>query len=160
DSVIWYNRTFSLPSTFKNNNVLLHFGAVDWRSEVYVNGKLAGSHEGGYDPFYFDITELLKSGKNQEVTIRVWDPTSEGPQPNGKKIIKLEGIWYTPVSGIWQTVWIEAVPKSFIASTKQTPDIDQETLSLSTDLKNALTGDVVRVTVFDGANKLTEQQNA
>jgi beta-galactosidase/beta-glucuronidase len=160
DSVIWYNRTFSLPSTFKNNNVLLHFGAVDWRSEVYVNGKLAGSHEGGYDPFYFDITELLKSGKNQEVTIRVWDPTNEGPQPNGKQVIKPEGIWYTPVSGIWQTVWIEAVPKSFIASTKQTPDIDQETLSVSTDLKNALSGDVVRVTVFDGANKLTEQQNA
>jgi len=160
DSVIWYNRTFSLPSNFKNNNVLIHFGAVDWRSEVYVNGKLAGSHEGGYDPFYFDITELLKSGKNQEVTIRVWDPTDEGPQPHGKQVIKPEGIWYTPVTGIWQTVWIEAVPKSFIASTKQTPNIDQETLQVSTDLKNSLPGDVVRVTVFDGANKLTEQQNA
>lgn len=159
DSVIWYNRTFSLPSNFKNNNVLMHFGAVDWRSEVYVNGKLAGSHEGGYDPFYFDITELLKSGKNQEVTIRVWDPTDEGPQPHGKQVIKPEGIWYTPVTGIWQTVWIEAVPKSFIASTKQTPDIDQETLQVSTDLKNSLSGDVVRVTVFDGTNKLTEQQN-
>lgn len=159
DSVIWYNRTFSLPSNFKNNNVLMHFGAVDWRSEVYINGKLAGSHEGGYDPFYFDITELLKSGKNQEVTIRVWDPTDEGPQPHGKQVIKPEGIWYTPVTGIWQTVWIEAVPKSFIASTKQTPDIDKETLKVSTDLKNSLSGDVVRVTVFDGANKLAEQQN-
>lgn len=159
DSVIWYNRTFTLPSNFKNNNVLMHFGAVDWRSEVYVNGKLAGSHEGGYDPFYFDITELLKSGKNQEVTIRVWDPTDEGPQPHGKQVIKPEGIWYTPVTGIWQTVWIEAVHKSFIASTKQTPDIDQETLKVSTDLKNSLSGDVVRVTVFDGANKLAEQQN-
>lgn len=159
DSVIWYNRTFSLPSNFKNNNVLMHFGAVDWRSEVYVNGKLAGSHEGGYDPFYFDITELLTSGKNQEVSIRVWDPTDEGPQPHGKQVIKPEGIWYTPVTGIWQTVWIEAVPKSFIASTKQTPDIDQETLQVSTDLKNSLSGDMVRVTVFDGANKLAEQQN-
>lgn len=159
DSVIWYNRTFSLPSNFKNNNVLMHFGAVDWHSEVYVNGKLAGSHEGGYDPFYFDITELLTSGKNQEVTIRVWDPTDAGPQPHGKQVIKPEGIWYTPVTGIWQTVWIEAVPKSFIASTKQTPDIDQETLKVSADLKNSLSSDVVRVTVFDGTNRLAEQQN-
>ena len=158
DSVIWYNRNFSLPANFKNNNVLMHFGAVDWRTEVFVNGKLAGSHEGGYDPFYFDITALLKPGKNQEVTIRVWDPTNDGPQPNGKQVKKPEGIWYTPVSGIWQTVWIEAVPKSFIASTKHTPDIDQEIVNITADLKNTLAGDMVRVTVFDGARKVVEQQ--
>ena len=160
DSVIWYNRTFSLPANFKNNNVLMHFGAVDWRSEVYVNGKLAGAHEGGYDPFYFDITALLKSGKNQEVSIRVWDPTNDGPQPNGKQVKKPEGIWYTPVSGIWQTVWVEAVPKSFIAATKQTPYIDQELLKVTTDLKNSQSGDMVRVTVFDGTRKVVEQQEA
>ncbi|MBG6234150.1 beta-galactosidase/beta-glucuronidase [Pedobacter sp. CAN_A7] len=158
DSVIWYNRNFSLPANFKNNNVLMHFGAVDWRTEVYVNGKLAGSHEGGYDPFYFDITALLKPGKNQEVSIRVWDPTNDGPQPNGKQVKKPEGIWYTPVSGIWQTVWVEAVPKSFIASTKHTPDIDQEIVKVTADLKNTLAGDMVRVTVFDGTRKVVEQQ--
>lgn len=160
DSVIWYNRNFSLPANFKNNHVLLHFGAVDWRTEVFINGKSAGSHEGGYDPFYFDITALLKPGKNQEVTIRVWDPTDDGPQPNGKQVKKPEGIWYTPVSGIWQTVWLEAVPKSYIAATKHTPDIDQKILSVTTNLMNAHPGDMIRVTVFDGAIKVAEQQTA
>ncbi|WP_432710074.1 glycoside hydrolase family 2 protein [Pedobacter sp.] len=158
DSVIWYKRNFSLPANFKNNNVLLHFGAVDWRTEVFINGKPAGTHEGGYDPFNFDITALLKPGKTQEVAIRVWDPTNDGPQPNGKQVKKPEGIWYTPVSGIWQTVWLEAVPKSFIAATKHTPDIDQEILNVSTDLNNAQPGDMVRVTVFDGTNIVVEQQ--
>ena len=159
DSVIWYNRTIALPANFKNQNVLLHFGAVDWECDVFVNGKKAGTHQGGYDPFSFNITPLLKQGKNQEITIRVWDPTNDGPQSYGKQTKNPKGIFYTAVSGIWQTVWAEAVPQSYIAGTKNTPDIDQKTIKIETDLKNVLAGDVVRVTVLDGTKKLAEQQN-
>lgn len=158
DSTLWYNTTFTIPATMKGQIVLLHFGAVDWETDVYVNGKKAGSHQGGFDPFSFDITSYLKKGTNQEVTLRVWDPTDEGPQPRGKQVRKPEGIWYTPVTGIWQTVWIEAVPKTFIALTKQTPDVDQQSLLVSAEVKNLQTGDKVKVTVFDGKTKVAEQE--
>jgi beta-galactosidase/beta-glucuronidase len=158
DQAIWYNRTITLPATFNNKNVLLHFGAVDWLCDVYVNGKKAGTHKGGYDPFTFDVTALLNKSKQQEITIRVWDPTDQGYQPRGKQVKDPNGIWYTPVSGIWQTVWAEAVPKTYITSTKQTPDIDQQTLTVSTSIKNAQPNDLVKITVFDHGKKVTEVQ--
>lgn len=100
DSVLWYERTFMVPSSFGRKNVLLHFGAVDWQCDVFVNGKKIGSHQGGYDPFSFDITQALNKGRNQTVAVRVWDPTDEGPQPRGKQVKKPESIWYTPVTCI------------------------------------------------------------
>ena len=156
DQVLWYKKEISIPSKLRKNNVLLHFGAVDWQADVFVNGKKVGTHRGGYDPFYFDITTALKKGSNQEVAVRVWDPTDEGPQPRGKQVKKPESIWYTPVSGIWQTVWLEPVPKTYIAATRQTPDIDQKTLTVSADAQGAQSGDKLKVSAWDGKNKIDE----
>ncbi|AXY75037.1 beta-galactosidase [Paraflavitalea soli] len=156
DSVLWYKKVITLPAIKKGQQLILHFGAVDWRCTVYVNGKKAGTHQGGYDPFSFDITALLKKGKEQEIAVSVWDPSDEGPQPRGKQVKKPNGIWYTPVTGIWQTVWLETVPTTYIVSTKQTPDIDTRSLSVQTKVANAQTGDLVKVTAFDGTAKLSE----
>ncbi|RYZ62922.1 MAG: beta-galactosidase [Chitinophagaceae bacterium] len=156
DSVLWYKRTVSIPAA-KGKNVLLHFGAVDWQCTVYVNGKAVGEHKGGYDPFSIDITTALKKGNNQDVAVRVWDPSDDGPQPRGKQIKNPHGIWYTPVTGIWQTVWAEAVPATYIASTKQTPDIDQKTVTVAAMLEKAQPGDQLLVTAWDGSTKVAEQ---
>lgn len=160
DSLLWYKTSFTIPSNLKNNNILLHFGAVDWKSEVYVNGKKVGTHEGGYDAFSFDITAFLKKGSKQELTVSVWDPTDEGPQPRGKQVRKPKSIWYTPVTGIWQTVWLEGVSETYIASTKQTPNIDTKTIALSADIQSAQPGDLISFTAFDGKTKVAEKQVA
>lgn len=160
DSVLWYQKTISIPAKLRKQNVLLHFGAVDWLTEIFVNGKSVGTHQGGYDPFSFDITSSLKSGSQQEIAVRVWDPTDEGPQPRGKQVKKPEGIWYTPVTGIWQTVWLEAVPKTYIASTRQTPDIDKQTLSVTAQIQNGQATDKIRVSAWDGKKKVAEQEVA
>jgi len=158
DSLLWYKTTISIPASMKNKEVLLHFGAVDWQTEVFVNGVSVGKHEGGYDPFSFNITSFLKKGGKQEVTVRVWDPTDDGPQPAGKQVVKPEGIWYTPVTGIWQTVWLEAVPKTYIASTKQTPDMDKHTLTLSADVQNVQDGDKLKIEVLEGDKVIAQQE--
>ncbi|MES2418741.1 MAG: sugar-binding domain-containing protein [Bacteroidota bacterium] len=156
DSLLWYRTHFEVKPQAKKT-ILLHFGAVDWKTEIYLNGKKAGSHEGGYDPFTIDITPFLKKGNKQELTISVWDPTDKGPQPRGKQQIKPGGIWYTPVTGIWQTVWIESVPETFIAATKQTPDIDNQTLMVTAQVSSAKTGDSLRITALDGNLKISEK---
>ncbi len=156
DSMLWYRTEITLADGMKGKNILLHFGAVDWRTEVYVNGRKVGSHDGGYDPFSFDITAALKKG-TQQLEVSVWDPSDRGPQPRGKQVTRPHGIWYTPVTGIWQTVWIEAVPKTYITSFKQTPDIDKQTLSVQVDAQNLQPGDRVRVTALDGQAKADEQ---
>ena len=132
-----YRRTFTLPTEFTGKNVLLHFGAVDWRCSVYVNGKLAGKHDGGSDPFSFDITSLLNATGNQEVQVAVWDPTSDGGQPNGKQNNNPGGIWYTPNSGIWQTVWIEPVAPSHITSYEPIPDVDNSSVNIKVNATDA-----------------------
>jgi len=157
DSILWYKRTFTVPSNYKNKNILLHFGAVDWQTDVYVNGKHAGTHQGGYDPFSFNITSLLKKSGAQEIVVKVWDPSDEGPQPRGKQIIKPHGIWYTPVTGIWQTVWLEPVAPTYIASLKPVPDIDKQSLQLAVNTENLQPGDQVKITALDGAQQVAEQ---
>jgi len=107
---LWYKRSFKKPEGKSGEKVLLHFGAVDWDATVWLNGKELGNHKGGYDPFSFDITGVLKDGLN-ELVLSVWDPTDAGPQPRGKQVGNPRGIWYTAVTGIWQTVWLEVVPK-------------------------------------------------
>jgi beta-galactosidase/beta-glucuronidase len=159
DNLLWYKTVFAVPSNMKNQ-ILLHFGAVDWKTDVWVNGKKVGTHEGGFDPFSFDITQYVKKGGKQELVLSVWDPTDGGPQPRGKQVMKPEGIWYTPVSGIWQTVWLEGVSKTYIASTKQTPDIDAKTISVSAKVEGAVAGDMLRITAFDGSSKVGEAQVA
>lgn len=160
DSVLWYKNTITVPATMKNKEVLLHFGAVDWQAEIFINGKSAGKHEGGFDPFSLNITSLLKKSGTQEIKVRVWDPTDEGPQPRGKQVKKPEGIWYTPVTGIWQTVWLEAVPKTHIVSTKQTPNVDTKTLSVQAQIESAQPGDQLRITAFDGKNQVAKKEAA
>lgn len=129
---LWYKRNVSIPKKWKNKKILIHFGAVDWEATVYVNGIEVGSHQGGYDPFSFDISHALKPGNEQEIIVEVWDPTSHGTQARGKQIAKPHAIWYTPVSGIWQTVWIEPVETHSIASLRVTPDIDANQIRIQT----------------------------
>lgn len=157
NNLLWYQTAFTLPSSMKGKKILLHFGAVDWHTEVYVNGRLAGDHKGGFDPFSFDITTLIGKTKTQEIVVRVWDPTDDGKQPRGKQVKNPEGIWYTPVSGIWQTVWLEAVPPTYIVNAKQTPDIDKRTITVATTVQGPMAGDKVRISAWDGENMVSEQ---
>ena len=120
---LWYLTDFEVPADWNGKNLLLHFGAVDWKSDIWINDIKIGSHSGGYAPFSFDITPFLTTGK-QKMTVRVWDPNDEGPQPRGKQVNKPEGIWYTPVSGIWQTVWAEVVPADHIESLTVSTKVD------------------------------------
>lgn len=158
DNRLWYKHSFTLPSTFKNKNALLHFGAVDWRCEVFVNGRSIGTHEGGYDPFSFDITSALKKSGGQEIVVSVWDPSDEGPQPRGKQVKNPNSIWYTPVTGIWQTVWLEPVAATYVRGTKQIPDLDKKLLSVNVDVVNLQSADKIRVTALDGNQKIAEQE--
>jgi beta-galactosidase/beta-glucuronidase len=156
DSVLWYKRTVSVSST-NNKNVLLHFGAVDWECTVFVNGKEVGTHKGGYDPFTFDITAALKKGSKQDIAVRVWDPSDDGQQPRGKQVKNPHGIWYTPVTGIWQTVWAEYVSPTYIRATKQTPDVDAKLVRVTASIENMQAGDILVVRAFDGTRKVAEQ---
>ncbi|HEX5554742.1 MAG TPA: beta galactosidase jelly roll domain-containing protein [Chitinophagaceae bacterium] len=106
DQQLWYQRTFTVPRDWKGQRVLLHFGAVDWKTTVWVNGSKVGTHQGGYDAFSFDITDALKKTGTQQLTVSVWDPSDSGFQPAGKQSLNPHGIWYTASSGIWQTVWL------------------------------------------------------
>lgn len=144
-----YRRSFEVPSSWKGKKILLHFGAVDWKTDVWVNDVKVGSHTGGFTPFSFDITEALQ-GKNNTLLVKVWDPTDKGYQPRGKQVSRPEGIWYTPVTGIWQTVWLEPVSESYIQDLRITPDIDNSLLSLKALVKDATSKDLVEVKVFDG----------
>ena len=144
-----YRRSFDVPSSWKGKKVLLHFGAVDWKTDVWVNDVKVGSHTGGFTPFSFDITEALQ-GKNNTLLVKVWDPTDKGYQPRGKQVSRPEGIWYTPVTGIWQTVWLEPVSESYIQDLRITPDIDNSLLSLKALVKDATSKDLVEVKIFDG----------
>ncbi|UCE43384.1 MAG: beta-galactosidase [Candidatus Aminicenantes bacterium] len=121
---LWYRRSFTIPKNWSKKRILLNFEAVDWETTVWINGRQVGTHLGGYDPFTFDITDALKKRKKQEVILSVWDPIDEGTQPRGKQVRAPRGIWYTSVTGIWGTVWLEPVEKTHIESLKIIPDID------------------------------------
>ena len=146
-----YQRSFDVPSAWKGKQVLLHFGAVDWKADVWVNDVKVGSHTGGYAPFSFDITAALNA-KNNKLVVKVWDPTDKGYQPRGKQLSKPQGIWYTPVTGIWQTVWLEPVTKKHIADLRILPDIDRNVLSVDAKVIGRCCDDLVEVNVYDGNN--------
>ena len=143
-----YQRSFTIPSAWKNKRVLLHFGAVDWKADVWVNGVKVGSHTGGFTPFSFDITPALES-KNNTLTVKVWDPTDRSYQPRGKQVSNPGGIWYTPVSGIWQTVWLEPVNEKHIQDLRIASDIDRKMLTINASMANAANADMLEVKVFD-----------
>ena len=128
DQELWYNRSFTIPDNWKGKDILLHFDAVDWEARVWVNDKLVGSHKGGSDPFSFNITPYLKPSGQQKLVVAVWDPTDTDFQARGKQVLDHKGIWYTAVSGIWQSVWLEPVSKSHISNLYPVPDIDKGTV--------------------------------
>lgn len=149
DQELWYSRTFDIPADWQSDHIMLHFGAVDWQADVYINDIRIGSHRGGYAPFSLDITPYIDNAKQQQnITIRVFDPTTDGYQPVGKQKSKPEGIWYTPVTGIWQTVWIEPVAAHHITALNTVSDIDNNRLCI-TPLTSTHEG-IVEVTISDG----------
>ncbi|KPK50010.1 MAG: glycoside hydrolase family 2, partial [Planctomycetes bacterium SM23_25] len=163
---LWYRRTFTVPKAWKGRRVLLHFGAVDWEAAVYVNGKQVGDHRGGYDAFAFDISDALTGSGKQELIVGVFDPTNDGNQPRGKQVKNPKGIWYTAVTGIWQTVWLEPVPQTHIRRLVLAPDVDKKCLTVVAELGGPTEGKgvkptggpadalTVEVTVSDGGAKV------
>jgi hypothetical protein len=147
---LWYRQTFTTPDKWSGRRVLLHFGAVDWETTVWVNGKQVGTHRGGYDPFHFDVTDALKPGGPQELVVGVFDPTSGGPQPRGKQVNRPQGIYYTPTTGIWQTVWLEPVPESSVAALKVVPDVDGGKVRVTVLGRGTKPGQTVKVVAGDG----------
>lgn len=145
---LWYKTVFEIPADWKEKNVVLHFGAVDWDTIVYLNGEKIGMHQGGYDPFSFDITAALKDGK-QELVLSVWDPSDRGTQPRGKQVNNPGEIWYTPVTGIWQTVWLEPVADASIQRLRAIPKLSDGTVELSVYTKGTKAGDEIQA-VIDG----------
>lgn len=145
---LWYKTSFNIPSDWKGDNILLHFGAVDWKADIFLNDIKIGTHTGGYTPFSFDITPFLTSG-NQKLVVKVWDPTNESYIPRGKQVVKPEGIWYTPVSGIWQTVWLEPVNSKYIVAVTPTPDVDHSQLKVKVCTEKTSFSDLVEVVLKD-----------
>jgi hypothetical protein len=155
---MWYRRTFTVPADWhigSGQRLLLNFGAVDWQSEVYVNGVRVAEHRGGYDRFGVDVTDALKPGRTQELIVGVYDPTDaasgENP-PLGKQRLDPSGIWYTPTSGIWQTVWMEPVAPDHVDSLKLTPDVDGGRLTV--EPKGVRDGLPVTATAYEGGRKV------
>ncbi|MBP9988615.1 MAG: glycoside hydrolase family 2 [Ruminococcus sp.] len=131
NNLLWYRKKFRLDSCFEGKRTILHFGAVDWRSKVYINGNCVGTHQGGYTPFSFDITDCLNDSEN-ELVVQVYDPTDDNWQDRGKQVHESKGFWYTSTSGIWQTVWLEPVNETHIEKLKITPDIDTAEINIET----------------------------
>lgn len=129
DQTLWYRRVFSIPSSLGDQQILLHFGAVDFECQIWINGCEKGAHQGGYLPFSFDITSAIKPGEN-EIVVAVKDSTDQGLQERGKQVLDPKGIWYTAISGIWQTVWLEPVPKFYIENIRVTPDVDMNEIQV------------------------------
>ncbi|MFC9461040.1 PA14 domain-containing protein, partial [Streptomyces sp. NPDC056983] len=155
---MWYRRTFTVPAGWKvgdGKRLQLNFGAVDWQSEVYVNGTKVAEHKGGYDKFSADVTDALKPGRTQELIVGVYDPTDaqggENP-PVGKQRLDPSGIWYTPSSGIWQTVWMEPVAADHAADLKITPDV--EAGKATVEAKGVRDGVPVTATAYDGKRRV------
>ncbi len=136
--VLWYRTKFDV-SDWQGKEIILHFGAVDYKSTLYINDIEVGTHIGGNDPFSYNITRFINSEESiQELELSVWDPTDTGTQPRGKQTLRPRGIWYSAVSGIWQTVWLEAVEKTHINKINTISDIDEQKVKILLDLKNGI----------------------
>ncbi len=158
DQKLWYKRSISLEKPASGKRILLHFEAVDWESEVWVNGQKAGVHKGGYDPFFFDITEYLNNQGRQEIIVGVRDAMRDG-HPVGKQALEPDdepkGIRYVQSSGIWQPVWLETVPETHIERYKIVPDIDKEQLEVTVFAVGPKTGSSeIRITAKDGSKAI------
>jgi beta-galactosidase/beta-glucuronidase len=158
---LWYHRRFAIPEGWKGRQVMLNFGASDWETKVWVNGQEMGSHKGGYDPFSFDITDALKGRGQQEIVVSVWDPVDQGTQPRGKQVLKPESIWYTSVTGIWQTVWLEPVNRSHIRSLNIITDVDRNEVVMTAELsEEAAAGHILEVLVLSKDGETVAESNS
>ncbi len=154
DEALWYSTTFTVPRRWKGQQVWLNFQAVDWSAEVWVNAQKAGAHTGGYTAFSFNITPLLKKG-SQQLVVKVLDATDNDEQPRGKQVSHPEGIWYTPVSGIWQSVWLEPTPtEARLVNYKAVTRADGKSLQVTPLLEGAGEGDRVLVRLLEGEKQL------
>jgi beta-galactosidase/beta-glucuronidase len=158
ENELWYRTSIRIPSKWKGKNILLHFGAVDWQAEVYINDIKIGSHHGGFTGFSFDITPYLVQSE-QKLTLKVWDPSNEGFQPAGKQNVRPGGIMYTSVTGIWQTVWIEPVNAIHIKSVLPVADIDKKKLTVSSEIENADKGEYIQAILKDGNTVISSAQS-
>ncbi|MDR2848363.1 MAG: beta-galactosidase [Bacteroidales bacterium] len=156
---LWYKREFSIPANWKNKHIVLNFGAVDWKTDVFVNDVLIGSHQGGYTPFSFDITPFLTGKTKHKLVVRVWDPTDRSFQPRGKQVVKPEGIWYTSVTGIWQTVWLEPVAENHITSIKTISVIEKNLINV-TVYTSSNTSDIIEVRLLDKGQVVASAKGA
>ncbi|WP_328472758.1 AbfB domain-containing protein [Actinoplanes sp. NBC_00393] len=150
---LFYRRTFTVPANWSGRRVQLHFGAADWETTVWVNGQQMGTHRGGYDRFEFDITPALNGGTN-ELVVKVWDPTDSEQngmvQAVGKQTKTPGGIFYTPSSGIWQTVWMEPTPTSSIFSVDYYPNLSNNTLRVRVFTRGNVSGHSVLAEAMNG----------
>jgi len=151
---LWYRRHFEIPRKWLGRRVLLHFGAVDFETTVWVNGKRLGQHRGGYDGFSFDITDALSPSGDNELVLSVWDPTDAGTQPRGKQVRKPHSIWYTSTSGIWQTVWLESVIAAHLTGLKIVPELDHGAVNIIPEAPPLLGTFTVELTIRDGNSKV------
>jgi hypothetical protein len=159
DNRLWYRRTFRVPPAWAGKRIWLRFEAVDWDATVIVNGKKMGSHTGGYDPFAFDVTDVLTAGGGeQELVLSAWDPSDAGPQPRGKQVLKPRGIWYTPTTGIWQTVWLEPLPAQAVERLKLVPDADNGIMTIETRLYAPGDGYTVRASALTGGQPVASAE--
>ena len=159
EEALWYKRDFTVPSKWRGQHVLLQFGAVDWQADVWVNDVKVGMHKGGYTPFSFDITAALKKSGSNTLVVRVYDTTDAGYQPRGKQVSRPEAIWYTPVSGIWQTVWLEPVAETHIENLRILPDIDRNILSVGVETSASAASVMAEVVVLDGDTEVARSRS-
>ncbi len=151
----WYRRQFTVPSEWSGQRILLHFDAVNWRSQIYVNGQNVGVHTGGYDPFTYDITSFATNGGPQELIVRVYSPVDSGGEPRGKQTLYPAGIMFTSSSGIWQPVWLEPVPPtSSISGIHLVPDVDNHRVLVNVNINGATNGLRVNGFAFAGTNQV------
>lgn len=163
DEALWYRCEFIIPEGWQDKNILLNFGAVDYDAVVYLNGTTTrnrvATHTGGYTSFNADITSRINKEGTNTLYVKVLDPTDVRTQATGKQRINWEGttIWYTPCSGIWQTVWLEPVNPKYIYDLKITPDLDNNKFNVALGLNRSASGDQVKVTLKDGGTIVGEQ---
>jgi len=153
---LWYHRIFEIPKVWQGRHILLNFGASDWETTVWINGKEIGSHRGGYDAFTFDITGAITEKERQEILVSVWDPVDQDIQPRGKQVLDPQGIWYTSVTGIWQTVWIEPVNDEYIKTLKIIPEVDKEQVTFLPDLSERPEGIILEARIYANGQPLME----
>ena len=148
----WYRRQFVVPPAWNGQKILLHLEAVDWESEVFIDGVSCGIHRGGYDKMTYDITSKVATAGPHEMIVRVYDPTDLAGYPRGKQTLDkaLNDVVYTSCTGIWQTVWLEPVPLTSVANLKLVPDIDNNRLNVTVTLAGPSSGVTVTAVAKDG----------